>query len=118
MSQSLINKHNKHNKHNKRNNQKTLKKVFSMILAGGFLVTGNLITNLVMASKEISVLKNYADIAGATYEVSLITAKILKKTITLLTANPTEANLQAAKKLDWLLVCLISKLKLTVLVMQ
>ena len=55
-----------------------------MIFAGGFLVTGNLITNLVMASEGISVLKNFADIAKATYEDSLITAKILKKTITLL----------------------------------
>ncbi len=44
-----------------------------------------------------AVLNNYADIAHAGYEDSLITAKKLRATIQKLIKEPTEANLQAAK---------------------
>ena len=54
-----------------------------------------------MAATEKAVLKTYADIAEATYEDSLITAKILQNTINSLVTNPTEKNLESAKK-AWL----------------
>ncbi len=44
-----------------------------------------------------AVLGNYADIALATYEDSLTTAQTLQSTIDRLLANPTDANLNAAK---------------------
>ncbi len=44
-----------------------------------------------------AILNNYADIAHAGYEDSLITAKKLRATIQKLIKEPTEANLQAAK---------------------
>ena len=83
------------------NNQKTFKKNISLIFIGMFFLTGITISRPVMASVEISVLKTYADIAEATYEDALVTAKSLQNAITLLTNNPTEVNLEAAKK-SWL----------------
>lgn len=44
-----------------------------------------------------AVLSTYADIALATYEDSLTTAKALQASVNTLLANPTEANLAAAK---------------------
>ncbi|MBY4676512.1 imelysin family protein [Marinobacterium arenosum] len=44
-----------------------------------------------------AVLTNYANIAHAGYEDSLITAKALQRAVDQLLAEPTEANLQAAK---------------------
>ncbi len=49
------------------------------------------------ANPADAVLTNYSDIALATYEDSLITAKALQASIDTLLANPTEANLAAAK---------------------
>lgn len=49
------------------------------------------------ANPADAVLTNYSDIALATYEDSLITAKALQTSIDTLLANPTEANLAAAK---------------------
>ena len=83
------------------NNQKTFKKNISLIFIGMFFLTGITISRPVMASVEIFVLKTYADITVATYEDALVTAKSLQNAITLLTKNPTEVNLEAAKK-SWL----------------
>ncbi|MDO6442646.1 MULTISPECIES: imelysin family protein [unclassified Marinobacter] len=50
---------------------------------------------------KASVVEHYADLAHAGYEDALITAKTLNKATDRLLANPTEANLQAAKE-AWL----------------
>jgi len=60
-----------------------------------------LISTPLMAVTEKAVLNTYADIAEATYEDSLITAKKLQKTIQIFLANPTESNLESSKK-AWL----------------
>jgi len=48
-------------------------------------------------SHKQAVLEHYADLAQAVYEDSLITAKTLQETVNALIAEPTEANLQAAR---------------------
>lgn len=50
---------------------------------------------------KASVVKHYADLAHANYEDALITARALDEATDRLIANPTEANLQAAKE-AWL----------------
>ncbi|MCW9011488.1 imelysin family protein [Marinobacter sp.] len=50
---------------------------------------------------KASVVTHYADLAHATYEDALITARALDEATDRLIANPTEANLKAAKK-AWL----------------
>jgi putative iron-regulated protein len=50
------------------------------------------------APNEKAVLAHYADLAHAMYQDSLITAKVLKKTVNELIAKPTEANLAVAKE--------------------
>ncbi|MDP6887536.1 MAG: imelysin family protein, partial [SAR324 cluster bacterium] len=54
-----------------------------------------------MAASEKAVIKTYADIAEATFEDALITARVLQQTIQRLALKPTEKNLELAKK-AWL----------------
>ena len=84
---------------NEVHNKRIMKNIFA--LTGSFLFFVSLISNPLMATTEKAVLKTYADIAEATYEDSLVTAKRLQKTINILVANPTETNLETAKK-AWL----------------
>ena len=48
--------------------------------------------------EEMAVLETYADIAHAGYEDSLITAKALQQAVDALIADPSEANLAAARE--------------------
>ncbi|WP_316365282.1 imelysin family protein [Candidatus Thiodiazotropha sp. CDECU1] len=50
------------------------------------------------APDEKAVLSHYADLAHAMYQDSLITAKILRKSVNELVSEPSEANLAAAKE--------------------
>ena len=67
------------------------------IVSSGVILAGTLTALPVLADQETAVLKTYADIAEATYEDALITAKVLQKAIKTLVSNPTDANLQTAK---------------------
>lgn len=73
---------------------------FAAVLAAG--CTGN--TNSEQVSESVTpkdVVEHYADLAHAVYEDSLITAKALDEATDRLIAEPTEANLEAAKQ-AWL----------------
>ena len=79
------------------------KNLFKLILTG---VTGcclflSVTLGTVIAAEKKAILKTYADIAEATYEDALITAKVLRSAIQTLVSNPTDLNLQAAKS-AWL----------------
>ncbi|MGD2118116.1 MAG: imelysin family protein [Chromatiales bacterium] len=67
-----------------------MKKILTLL--AGVCLSGN-----VMAISADAVLNNYADIAHAVYEDSLITAKHLQKAVDTLIAAPTTGNLQAAR---------------------
>ena len=75
----------------------SLNKLLVGIVSGGAILAGTLIALPVLADQETAVLKTYADIAEATYEDALITAKELQKAVRTLVSNPTDANLQTAK---------------------
>lgn len=53
---------------------------------------------LALAAEPAEIIENYADIAQAGYEDSLIRAKALKEAVEALIAAPTEVNLEAAKE--------------------
>ena len=75
----------------------SFKKLLLGIVSGGAIMVGTLTALPVLADQETAVLKTYADIAEATYEDALITAKVLQKSIKTLVLSPTDANLHAAK---------------------
>lgn len=64
-----------------------------------FLTLG-LVSHVYAAPSEQAILKNYADIAHAAYEDSLLTARVLQKAVDQLIAQPTEENLSKAR-LAW-----------------
>ncbi|MEP3045467.1 MAG: imelysin family protein [Roseibium sp.] len=64
----------------------------------GLLAATALFVTPVMAAAPSDVLSTYGDIAQAKYSDSLATAQMLKTAIDALAAEPTEANLEAARK--------------------
>ncbi|MES9946441.1 MAG: imelysin family protein [Candidatus Thiodiazotropha sp.] len=64
-----------------------------------FLVASMVLVSPVWAvPDEKAVLSHYADLAHAMYQDSLITAKVLRKSVNELVSEPNEANLAAAKE--------------------
>ncbi|MHA7775850.1 imelysin family protein [Roseibium sp. M-1] len=63
----------------------------------GLLAATALFATPVLAASPADVLTNYGDIAQAKYADSLATAKTLKAAVDKLVAEPTEANLEAAR---------------------
>ena len=53
---------------------------------------------LALAAEPAEIIENYADIAQAGYEDSLIRARVLKEAVEALIAEPTEGKLEAAKE--------------------
>ena len=75
----------------------SFKKLLLGIVSGGAILAGTLTALPVLADQEKAVLRTYADIAEATYEDALITAKVLQKAVKTLVLSQTDANLHAAK---------------------
>ena len=67
-------------------------------LIGGAWIAG---AGTALAADTASVVESYADIAHAKYQDALTTAEALEKAIDALIAEPTEANLKAARQ-AWL----------------
>jgi len=63
----------------------------------GLLAASALFVTPTLAAAPSDVLSTYGDIAQAKYADSLATAKTLKTAIDKLVAEPTEANLEAAR---------------------
>ena len=84
-------------KPNNTNMSISIKRILAGILSGGVILTGTFNNSSVIAASEKAVIKTYADIAEATFEDALITARVLQQAIQKLALKPTETNLEKAK---------------------
>ena len=86
-----------HTKSHKSKMKISFKRFLAGILSVGVILTGTFSNSSVMAASEKAVIKTYADIAEATFEDALITARVLQQAIQKLAQKPTETNLEKAK---------------------